>query len=96
MEYETRELDLKDLQEKILRKCRKKVEPLPPHDATENNDYQKTEDIQEKDAFEIKTDEIIEEKQLVNILAEKRRKFTTKEEFIYLLYNDILPAFVTE
>lgn len=29
-----------------------------------------------------------------DILADKRRKYNAKEEFIYLLYNDVLKYFV--
>ncbi|XP_011702082.1 PREDICTED: radial spoke head 10 homolog B2-like [Wasmannia auropunctata] len=95
MEYEIKELDMKALQEEILRKCRKKTEPLILFDETE--EVRKKEDLYEEDIDSIETEKITDEElPFEDILAEKRRKYTTKEEFIYSLYNEILPAFVTE
>lgn len=96
MEYKVRELDMKALQEEILRKCRKKTEPLTLPDKTEDDEY-KEEDSYEEDVVSIETDKTTDEElSFEDILAEKRRKYTTKEEFIYSLYNNILPAFVAE
>lgn len=96
MEYKVRELDMKALQEEILRKCRKKTEHLTLPDKTEDDEY-KEEDSYEEDVVSIETDKTTDEElPFEDILAEKRRKYTTKEEFIYSLYNNILPAFVAE
>jgi len=98
MEYKIRELDMQALQEEILRKCRKKTkkEPLALSDEMEDDEYKQ--DVHEKDVVLIETEKTITDEELPfeDILAEKRRKYTTKEEFIYSLYNNILPAFVTE
>lgn len=85
-----------ELQKEIQRKCRKNSESLVFRDKTENDEYQKEYIQQENDVSIMKNDEIAEELAFEEILAEKRRKYTAKEEFIYLLYNDILPTFVTK
>ena len=96
MEYVTKELDMKSLQEEILRKCRKKTESLILPDETEN-DKEHKEDLFEEDIVSIETEKTTNDELLFeDVLAEKRRKYTTKQEFIYLLYNNILPAFVAE
>ena len=74
------------LKELISRKCRKKVISLESYGEEE----EEVEDIEEKES------EIIEELAFEDILADKRRKYSAKEEFIYLLYNDILKYFVIE
>ncbi|XP_076637035.1 uncharacterized protein LOC143349576 [Colletes latitarsis] len=48
------------------------------------------EDSVEMDKFEGTEDELI----FPPILAEERREYSTKEEFIYLLYNDMLKYFI--
>lgn len=97
MEYEIRELNVKALQEEILRKCRKKTEFLVPRDETEDKRHEAEDLHEEKDVFSIETDKIVEEElSFEDILAEKRRKYTAKEEFVYSMYNDILPVLVTE
>ncbi|KYQ59346.1 Radial spoke head 10 like protein B [Trachymyrmex zeteki] len=98
MEYNvTKELDMQALQEEILRKCRKKTESLILPDEMENNKKHKEEDLYEEDITSIETERTTnEELPFEDILAEKRRKYTTKQEFIYSLYNNILPAFVAE
>lgn len=93
MEYEIREeLDMQALQEEILRKCRKKTEPsVLPEEAKEEHEEE------EEDVTAIETEKIMDEElSFEDILAEKRRKYTAKEEFIYSLYNSILPPFVAE
>lgn len=97
MEYELRELNMKALQEEILRKCRKKTEFLAPRDETEDEERE-TEDLhEEEDVVSMEIDEIAEEElPFEDILAEKRHKYTAKEEFIYSMYNDILPVLVAE
>ncbi|CAL1674674.1 unnamed protein product [Lasius platythorax] len=96
MEYEMKELDMKALQEEILRKCRKKAEFLAPRDETKDEEHAK--DLhEEEDVFSMETDKIAEEElPFEDILAEKRRKYTAKEEFIYLMYNDVLPFLIAE
>ncbi|KAL6429539.1 hypothetical protein ACFW04_007469 [Cataglyphis niger] len=86
MEYEITEL--KALQEEILRKCRKKTKFLVPHDETEDEEH-KAEDLhEEKDILSTETDKIVEEElPFQDILAEKRREYTAKEEFIYLIWD---------
>jgi len=94
MEHAIKELDVKALQEEILRKCRKKTELLTFPDETKN---EHKEDLYEEDIASIETEKTTDEElPFEDILAEKRRKYTTKEEFIYSLYNNILPAFVAE
>lgn len=94
MEYKTKELDMKALKEEISRKCRKKTGPSVLPDETK--DERKEEDLREEDVASTETEKIDEELPLEDLLAEKRRKYTTREEFIYSLYNNILPAFITE
>jgi len=95
MEHAIKELDMKALQEEILRKCRKKTELLTFSDETKNDEHK--EDLYEEDVASIETEKTTDEElPFEDILAEKRRKYTTKEEFIYSLYNNILPAFVAE
>jgi len=95
MEHAIKELDMKVLQEEILRKCRKKTELLTFPDETKNDEHK--EDLYEEDITSIKTEKTTDEElPFEDILAEKCRKYTTKEEFIYSLYNNILPAFVAE
>lgn len=90
-----REFDIKELQEEILCKCKKTEESLAP--CYEEADVCQEEDILDVDTYLIKDDKIPkEELPFDEILADKRRKYTDKEELIYLLYNDILPAFVTK
>lgn len=96
MEYKIRELDMQALQKEILRKCRRKTELLALSDETEDDEH-KEEDLHEEDEASIETEKTTDkELSFEDILAEKRRKYTIKEEFIYSLYNSILPAFVTE
>lgn len=96
MEYKIRELDMQALQKEILRKCRKKTEPLALSGKMEDDEYKQ--DVHETDVVSIETEKTITDEELPfeDILAEKRRKYTTKAEFIYSLYNNILPAFITE
>lgn len=95
MEYKIKELDMKALQEEILRKCKKKMESLIIPET--KDDEHKEEDLYEEDVLSIETDKTTDDElPFENILAEKRRKYTTKEEFIYSLYNNILPAFVAK
>lgn len=96
MEYEIKELDMKALQEEILRKCRKKPEFLTPRDKTEDEEHEVEDLREEEDVLSMKTDKITEELPFEDILAEKRRKYTAREEFIYSMYNDILPVLVAE
>lgn len=91
-----KEIDIKELQGEILCKCRRNAESLV-------SCYEKVDDVCQEDdtrdteASLMEDDEIIrQEPSFEEILAEKRRSYTAKEEFIYLLYNNILPAFVTE
>ncbi|KOX81041.1 Radial spoke head 10 like protein B [Melipona quadrifasciata] len=72
------------LKEFISRKCQKKVIFLESY-----GEEEEVEDIEEKKSE-------IEELAFEDILADKRRKYSAKEEFIYLLYNDILKYFVIE
>lgn len=96
MEHAINELDIKALREEILHKCKKKTKPLTLPDETENDEH-KEEDLYEEDIASIEAEKITDEElPFEEILAEKRRKYTTKEEFIYSLYNNILPAFITE
>ncbi|KAL6258173.1 hypothetical protein P5V15_010098 [Pogonomyrmex californicus] len=78
MEYKRRELDIKALREKILHKCRKKTEPLILPNVTEDEKHKK-ENLYEQNICAMKIDKIIE-LPFENILAEKHRKYTTKEE----------------
>lgn len=98
MEYEIRELNMKALQEEILRKCRKKTKFLVPHrDETEDEEHEAEDLHEEEDVISTETDKIVEEElPFEDILAENRREYTAKEEFIYSMYNDILPVLVTE
>lgn len=96
MEDKIKELDMKALQEEILRKCRKKTGPSVLSDETEGDEH-KEEDLHEEDIVSTEIEKTTnEELPFEDVLAEKRRKYTTREEFIYSLYNNILPAFVTE
>ncbi|CAK9826598.1 Radial spoke head 10 homolog B2 [Anthophora retusa] len=72
------------LQEMIMQKCRKVI-PLTSFDEEE-----------EFEDFEEEERETTHELPFEDILAEKRRKYNAKEEFISLLYNDILKHFVKE
>ena len=91
-----KELDMNSLQEEILRKCGKKTEALILPDETEN-DKEHKEDLFEEDIVSIEIEKTKKDKLLFeDVLAEKRRKYTTKQEFIYSLYNNILPAFVVQ
>lgn len=95
MEYKRRELDMKALQEEILRKCREKTEPAVLSDETEGDEHK--EDLHEEDVASTEIEKTTDEELLLeDVLAEKRRKYTAREEFIYSLYNNILPAFITE
>lgn len=98
MEHEIQELDMNALRKEILRKCGKRAKFSAVYDKEEDDEYQEEEDIQEVDvSSETEVDKIVkEELPFEEILAEKRRKYTAKEEFIYLLYNDMLPFFVTK
>lgn len=98
MEYEIKELDLRALQEEILRKCRKKPEFLAPRDERSEDEEHEAEDLhEEEDVISMEIDKIAEEElPFEDVLAEKRRKYTAREEFIYLMYNDILPVLVLE
>lgn len=96
MEYEIKELNIEALRREILRKCKKGTGYSTPRDKAKGNE-QWQEDIQKKDIVSIKTDEIAEEElPLEEVLTERRRKYVTKEEFVHLLYNDILPPFIAE
>lgn len=91
-----KEPDIKELQKEIPCKCEIRAEFIGSC-YEEISDICQEEDIRVVDTFSVKDDKIIEEELLFEeILAEKRRKYTAKEEFIYLLYNDILPTFVTK
>lgn len=97
MEYEMKELDMKALQEEILHKCRKKLEFLAPRDKREDEEHEAEDLREEEDVLSMETDKITErELPFEDILAEKRRKYTVREEFIYSMYNDILPVLVAE
>ncbi|XP_017792632.1 PREDICTED: phosphatidylinositol 4-phosphate 5-kinase 5-like [Habropoda laboriosa] len=72
------------LKEVIKEKCRKVI-PSTSFDEEE----EEIEDVEEES-------ETTQELPLEDILAEKRRKYNAKEEFIHLLYNDILKYFVKE
>lgn len=98
MEHEIKKLDLKALQEEILRKCRKKPEFLGPRDESSEDEKHEAEDLhEEEDVLSMEIDKIAkEELPFEDVLAEKRRKYTAREEFIYLMYNDILPVLVLE
>lgn len=74
------------LKEVISEKCRKKVISLESNSENEGE----VEEMEEKES------EIIEELPFEDILADKRRKYSAKEEFIFLLYNDSLQYFVKE
>jgi len=96
MKYVIKELDMNSLQEEILHKCGKKTEALILPDETEN-DKEHKKDLFEEDIASIETEKTKKDKLLFeDVLAEKRRKYTTKQEFIYSLYNNILPAFVAQ
>lgn len=95
MEYKIKELDMKALQEEILRKCRKKAEFLDSRD-DETKEHEAKDLHEKEDVLSMEIDKITEDLPFENILAEKRRKYTAKEEFIYLMYNDVLPFFVAE
>ncbi|XP_032688229.1 uncharacterized protein LOC116852217 [Odontomachus brunneus] len=91
-----KESDIKELQREILCKCRRRAECIVPC-YEEADDICQEEDIRDVDTSSSKDNGITkEELPFEEILAEKRRKYTAKEDFIYLLYNDILPAFVTK
>nr|XP_033192474.1 uncharacterized protein LOC117158062 [Bombus vancouverensis nearcticus] len=74
------------LKEVISEKCRKKVISLESYSENEGE----VEEMEEKES------EIVEELPFEDILADKRRKYSAKEEFIFLLYNDTLQYFVKE
>ncbi|XP_029162670.1 phosphatidylinositol 4-phosphate 5-kinase 4-like [Nylanderia fulva] len=80
---------MKALQEEILRKCRKKAEFLAPRDDETKNEEHEVKDLHEKeDALSMETDKITEEDlPFEDVLAEKRRKCTAKEEFIYSIWD---------
>ncbi|CAL7933789.1 unnamed protein product [Xylocopa violacea] len=73
-----------ELKEAILQQCRKKIVPLELF-----NEEEEMEDIEEKKSE-------VMELPFEDILAEKRRRYNHKEEFIFLLYNDLLKYFVKE
>ncbi|KAG7208859.1 hypothetical protein KM043_015044 [Ampulex compressa] len=78
----------------ILRKCRKSVISSELYDQSEVVEEEE-EDVQEMYNVEEVAEKIVEEElPYDDVLAEKRRKYTAKEEFIYLLYNDILNAII--
>ncbi|XP_018394290.1 PREDICTED: phosphatidylinositol 4-phosphate 5-kinase 3-like [Cyphomyrmex costatus] len=80
---------MKTLQEEILRKCRKKTESLIFPDKMENDEEFKEEDLYEEDVISVETEKTTtEELPFEDVLAEKRRKYTTKQEFIYSLWNE--------
>lgn len=72
------------LKEMLLEKCRKKV--ISSVESFE----------EEEEVIEEKGSETSEDLPFEDILADKRRTYSPKEEFIYLLYNDILKYFVKE
>lgn len=90
-----KESDIRELQREILCKCRRTAESIAPC-YEEADDVCQEEDVRDVDTSLAKDNGITKELPFEEILAEKRRKYTAKEEFIYLLYNDILPAFVTK
>ncbi|XP_014469332.1 PREDICTED: uncharacterized protein LOC106741638 [Dinoponera quadriceps] len=79
MGCEIKELDVKELQRKILCKCQK-AEFLAP--CYEEEDVCQEEDIEDIKALSMKDDKIVEEElPFEEILADKRRKYTAKEEW---------------
>ncbi|XP_018046533.1 PREDICTED: phosphatidylinositol 4-phosphate 5-kinase 3-like [Atta colombica] len=72
---------MNSLQEEILRKCGKKTEALILPDETEN-DKEHKEDLFEEDIVSIEIEKTKKDKLLFeDVLAEKRRKYTTKQEW---------------
>lgn len=96
MALEIKELDVDALRKEILYKCKKEPEYLASRTETKDHEYRQKADVQEEDILSMKTDEVEEMAPFEDILAEKRREYTAKEEFIYSLYNSVLPAFVIE
>lgn len=91
-----RESDIKKLQEEILCRCKKRANSLAACYEKIDDICDEEEDIQDVEISSTKDEIAEDELPFEEILAEKRRKYTAKEEFIYLLYNDILPAFVNK
>ncbi|KAK2575662.1 hypothetical protein KPH14_012058 [Odynerus spinipes] len=78
------------LVEEIIRKCGKTMV---------FSEIEEEEEMVEEDLHEESVeDEGIKEEEFPfeDILAEKRRKYGAKDEFVYFLYNDLLQYFVTE
>lgn len=78
------------LREILLQKCRKKVKGIQSYD--EEEEWEETEET----INNLENVKSVEELPLEDILAEKRRKYTIEEEFIFLLYNDLLQFFLKE
>lgn len=81
------------LRELILHKCRKRVSRIELNDEEEEMT-----DTEGEDMFNnLEGSEIVQEElPFEDILAEKRRTYSIKEEFIFLLYNDQIKTFVNK